>query len=93
MKYVKYPSQERSFTNHDIKLEQGDIFYIFSDGYIDQIGGEKDKRFMSKRFKSLLLENHARPMNEQKEMLDKTLSDWMRHNPQMDDILVIGVRV
>lgn len=84
---------DKSFTNHEIKLEIGDTFYIFSDGFIDQFGGSENKKYMSQNFKKLLLEIHARPMYEQKNMLDKTLSDWMGENEQMDDILVIGVRV
>ncbi|MCK4992635.1 MAG: SpoIIE family protein phosphatase, partial [Bacteroidales bacterium] len=80
-------------TNHDIQLEIGDTFYMFSDGFIDQKGGKENKKFMSKNFKKLLLEIHDRPMYDQKDILDRKLSDWMGSNSQMDDILVVGVRV
>ena len=88
-----YHGKDKAFTNHDIQLEMGDTFYIFSDGFIDQKGGEDNKKFMSKNFKKLLLEIHDQPMVDQKDILDKTLTDWMGENSQIDDVLVIGVRV
>jgi serine phosphatase RsbU (regulator of sigma subunit) len=88
-----YQGKDRSFTNHDITLEEGDTFYLFSDGFIDQKGGKDNKRYMSKAFKSLLLEIQELPMHDQKEVMDKALSNWMGTNPQTDDILVIGVRM
>jgi serine phosphatase RsbU (regulator of sigma subunit) len=88
-----YQGKDISFVNHDIQLDMGDTFYMFSDGFIDQKGGKENKKFMSKKFKNLLLEIHDQPMFDQKDILDKTLLDWMGINPQMDDILVLGVRV
>lgn len=85
--------KDKSFTNHDIQLEMGDTFYIFSDGFIDQIGGEDNKKYLSKNFKKLLLEIHTKPMYEQKVILDETLQNWMKGNSQVDDIIVIGVRM
>lgn len=86
-------AKDKSFTNHEIQLEIGDTFYIFSDGFIDQIGGKEEKKYLSRRFKELLLEIHEQPMYEQKEILDKTLKNWMEGYCQIDDILVVGVRV
>ncbi len=77
-----YQGKDRSFVNHDIQLEIGDTFYMFSDGFIDQKGGKEEKKFMSKNFKNLLLEIHDQSMHDQKEILDKTLSDWMGDNSQ-----------
>jgi serine phosphatase RsbU (regulator of sigma subunit) len=88
-----HSSLDKSFTNHEIKLETGDIFYIFSDGYIDQNGGKYNHRFTSEKFRNLLLDIHDHPMYEQKEILEQTLKDWMGERSQRDDILVIGVRV
>jgi len=88
-----YQGKDKTFTNHDIQLEMGDTIYIFSDGFIDQKGGKDNKKFMSKKFKNLLLEIHDQPMYDQKDILDKALSDWMGTNSKMDDILVVGVRV
>jgi serine phosphatase RsbU (regulator of sigma subunit) len=85
-------SSDKSFTNHEVQLEIGDAFYIFSDGFADQIGGINNHRFTSEKFKKLLLDIHDHPMYEQKEILEQTLSDWMGEHSQRDDILVIGVR-
>jgi serine phosphatase RsbU (regulator of sigma subunit) len=85
-------SIDKSFTNHEIQLEIGDAFYIFSDGFIDQNGGSNNNRFSCDKFKKLLLDIHDHPMYEQKEILEQTLKDWMGEHPQRDDILVIGVR-
>jgi serine phosphatase RsbU (regulator of sigma subunit) len=84
---------DKSFTNHEIQLEAGDIFYIFSDGFADQGGGADNYRFTSTKFKKLLLEIHDQPMPEQREMLEQTLKNWMGEYPQRDDILIIGARV
>lgn len=86
-------SSDTSFTNHEIKLEIGDTFYMSSDGLIDQVGGSKDTRFGNENFKKLLLEIHDQPLYEQKEILERKLKDWMGEHPQRDDILVIGARV
>jgi len=90
----------KPFTKQDIKLLKNDVFYIFSDGYHDQFGGEEGKKFMSNRMKKLLLDNHSIPMNEQRDLLDKTMNDWLAFKDlngnrfeQIDDILVIGVRM
>ncbi len=83
------------FSNHKFKLEEGNSLYVFSDGFIDQFGGVKNKKFMAKPFKRLLLSIQDKSMKEQKEILDNTIVDWMitGNKHQVDDILVIGVRV
>jgi serine phosphatase RsbU (regulator of sigma subunit) len=88
-----YQSKDKSFVNHDLQLGMGDAFYMFTDGYADQKGGKENKKFMSKNLKNLLLKIHDQPMHDQKEMLNQTLSGWMSDNSQVDDILVVGVRV
>jgi serine phosphatase RsbU (regulator of sigma subunit)/tetratricopeptide (TPR) repeat protein len=88
-----FPGKDKSFTNHIIQLEVGDTFYIFSDGFIDQKGGNDNKKFMIRNFRNLLLKIHEQPLFDQKHILDKTITDWMGTNDQMDDILVIGVRI
>jgi len=87
-----YPGRFKNFTNQDVQLEYGDMFYLFSDGFLDQKGGKYNKKFMSKKFKGLLIKIYQEPMREQKNILDRTITDWMGDNPQIDDILVIGVR-
>jgi len=88
-----YESKDISFVNHDIQLDRGDALYLFSDGFIDQKGGKEEKKFLSKNFKNLLLEVHDQAMHDQKEILENTLSDWMGDHAQIDDLLVVGVRV
>ncbi len=95
-----YIREKDTFTKHVVKLQKGDSFYIFSDGFVDQFGGPKGSKLMTKRFKELLLENYTKPMSEQKEILDRYLNDWQSFTNekgdtyrQIDDILVIGVRV
>ena len=84
---------EKEFTNHVIRLQEGDAIYIFSDGFYDQLGGELNKKFLSKNFKSLLLEINKESMDQQKDLLEKTLREWMKNMEQIDDILVMGIRV
>ena len=83
------------FTTHEIALQKGDSIYIFSDGYADQFGGERDKKFGSRRFKKLLLDIQDKSMEEQKNLLDNTLIAWMHeaNAEQLDDVCVIGIRV
>lgn len=86
--------REKEFTNHEIKVQKGDCIYMFSDGYKDQFGGESGQKFKSKRFNELLLEIHQKPMAEQSKILGKTIEDWMgKKYDQIDDILVLGVRI
>jgi len=82
-----------NFTNHKLQLEKGDQLYIFSDGYADQFGGPRGKKFMYKRFRELLISNSKKDLTIQKDLLKEALFDWMKNEEQVDDILVIGVRV
>ncbi len=81
-----------AFTDHRIKLEQGDMVYIFSDGYADQFGGPRGKKFLYKRFRDLLLEVSRFPIEQQRSMLDEAFKGWRGAHEQVDDILVIGMR-
>lgn len=84
---------ERSFTNHTHKLKEGEIVYMFSDGYADQFGGEKGKKFMMKRFlDNLSIIKNLTVMEQETKLLDALLN-WQGDNEQVDDILVIGVRL
>jgi len=82
-----------SFSNKNVELQEGDCLYIFSDGFVDQFGGPKDKKFMKKRFKQILIDNYKLPMEEQKELLDKAYEEWKGEGEQVDDVLVIGLKV
>ncbi|MFP4060294.1 MAG: response regulator [Bacteroidales bacterium] len=83
---------EVEFTNHELQIEPDDVVYMFSDGYRSQFGGERGKKFGSKRFKKLLESFYKLPLKEQKFILDKALMDWQGSDPQNDDILVTGFR-
>jgi phosphoserine phosphatase RsbU/P len=82
-----------NFAQNDIQMQKGDMFYIFSDGYADQFGGSEGKKFMKRKFKELLGEISSQPVNVQKELLEKAHNDWRGDGEQVDDILVIGIRV
>lgn len=86
-----------NFTLHQRALKEGDSIYMFSDGYADQFGGLKGKKFMSKRFKEMLLEVSNKTMLVQKSILEKSLHEWMNHSgikyEQVDDITVMGIKV
>ncbi len=82
-----------SFTMKEINYKKGDILYLYSDGYPDQFGGERNKKYLIRRFYDTLLEIHELPMKRQKEILEKKLYEWMRDYIQTDDITVMGVRL
>lgn len=81
------------FTTHAINLIKGDIIYIFTDGFADQFGGEKGKKYMIKNVKKLLLSIAHLPMPEQKQKLAEEFAVWKGSNEQVDDVCVIGVRI
>jgi serine phosphatase RsbU (regulator of sigma subunit)/HAMP domain-containing protein len=85
--------ETKKFTNHKLKVKKGDVIYIFSDGYADQFGGAKGKKFMQNQFRNLLFDIHIKPMPEQKRILDQTIEHWRGNEDQVDDILVMGMRV
>lgn len=79
--------------NHTVQLKKGDCFYIFSDGLADQFGGRDNKKFKTSRMQELLVAVHEKPMQEQQTIIRNTFIDWKGGNEQVDDILVMGVRV
>jgi serine phosphatase RsbU (regulator of sigma subunit) len=82
-----------SFTLQSIVLKQGDVLYLYTDGYADQFGGPKGKKFKYKSLNDLLLSNSTKNMNEQSELLIEEFNNWKGNLEQVDDVLVIGVRV
>jgi serine phosphatase RsbU (regulator of sigma subunit) len=84
---------KESFTNHLKFLKKGDMLYMFSDGYADQFGGEKGKKLMVKKLHQSLIEVNALPILEQRELLEKAFEDWRGNHSQVDDVLVIGIRM
>lgn len=85
--------EQKIFTRHEVKLEKGDQLYVFTDGYADQFGGPKQKKFKYKNIKKVLIENRHESMERQKQILDITLKDWKGDLEQIDDILIMGVKV
>jgi len=92
--------KQKKFRNNKIKIQKGDSIYIFSDGYVDQFGGKKGRKFMAKRFRPLLMQHQNLSMDNQKLHIDKVIEDWKNPNganntvyEQIDDILVMGVRI
>lgn len=88
---------ERNYTRHHIELRPGEsyTFYLSSDGFQDQFGGREGRKFLRSNFRKLLQDIHQEPMDKQSDILETTLSDWMRHGEQrqIDDVLVVGFRV
>lgn len=80
------------FNNHEIALQPQDTIYLFSDGITDQFGGPREKRFMKKNFKKLLMSIQDHSMIEQEQLIQDTFLAWKKNNDQIDDILVLGIR-
>ena len=90
---IGYVADRRPFESSTIKVEKGDLVYLFSDGYADQFGGPAGKKFKSRPFKNLLQEIAGQPVDQQRQRLHQVLKDWKGDLEQVDDICVIGVRI
>jgi len=84
--------ENQFYVNNEIKIESGDIVYLFSDGYLDQFGGKNNKKIGSKRFKELLLEYKDLEMSVQKEKIENYFLEWKGEFEQIDDVTVMGIR-
>ncbi len=80
------------YTTHTIKLEKDDVLYIFTDGFVDQFGGQYGKKYKANNFKNLLLDIYSKPMAEQRNLINESFEHWRGHLEQVDDICIIGVR-
>jgi len=88
----EYPSP-KPFLTHEITLEKDDRLYLFSDGFQDQFGGVKGKKYKAKNLKSLLISMSQKPMNEQQGMLDIVFEEWRADLEQIDDVCVLGLKI
>ena len=88
-----YMGIDRPFINKEMILEPGDTIYLFTDGYADQFGGDQGKKFTKKRFKETLVKMGNEPLYSQKNSLEETLLTWAGDEQQVDDVLVIGIRI
>lgn len=89
----KHDKQNIAFSKNEIELQKGDLIYVFTDGFADQFGGEKGKKFKYASLKELLLSIAEKSMEEQQKILSKTFENWRGSLEQVDDVCVIGVRV
>lgn len=89
---IGYFPVKKDFTGHTLKIKKGDIIYLFTDGYSDQFGGKYDKKFTAGRFNKLLLKHADKPMIDQREYLESAFESWKKGTPQIDDVLVMGIR-
>jgi serine phosphatase RsbU (regulator of sigma subunit) len=88
-----FKGQGLPFTNHSIELKKGDCVYLFTDGYADQFGGPKGKKFKYKTLSDLLLSIHQKTCADQKQILERTFADWRGDLDQVDDVLLIGIKI
>jgi serine phosphatase RsbU (regulator of sigma subunit) len=85
--------REQPFTSHDITYQEGDMIYLFSDGYVDQFSEKKKEKFMRRNFKKLLIEINRESVSRQEEVLIERFEEWKGNLPQVDDILIFGIRL
>jgi len=90
---IGYYSKKINFKTEKAQLQKGDTIYMFSDGYADQLGGDQHKKFLSKRFKNLLVEIDNKPLGERREILHQKHIQWRGKYSQVDDIIVMGVKL
>jgi PAS domain S-box-containing protein len=88
-----YGEVEKKFQTQRVELRENDTFYFFTDGYCDQFGGEQKKKFNKKRFKELLLSVQSMEMEEQESFLQYALLNWKQEEEQVDDILIMGIKI
>lgn len=81
------------FTRHILPFAQGDMIYTFTDGYVDQIGGDRGLKYLTKNFVKFLLQNHREPMQVQLNAIVQNMEEWRGKYKQIDDVLVLGVRL
>jgi serine phosphatase RsbU (regulator of sigma subunit) len=97
---IGYYAIMTDYANHEIEIQKGDTLYLFSDGFVDQFGGPDGRKFMVPRFKQMLLENQKLNMASQKDVFIKILEEWInnpsgrnQHHGQIDDIILLGIRI
>ena len=89
----KSPKEHEPFTLKTVDLKKGDIVYTLTDGLPDQFGGPKGKKYKYKQLEELILSNCHLPMDEQKEILNKSFESWKGNLEQVDDVLLIAIRI
>lgn len=87
------PKENIPFSSQSIQLIENDVIFMFTDGYADQFGGPKGKKFKYKQLSELLIKNVSKPLNEQAELLTENFTNWMRTLEQVDDVCIIGLKI
>jgi phosphoserine phosphatase RsbU/P len=90
---LSYQDNTTDFSRQEITIRKNDLVYLFTDGFVDQFGGQEDKKFRRAQFKQVLLKNHKNPLEVQKVMLLETYLKWKGKQEQIDDITVVGMRL
>lgn len=88
-----YINEGRPFANHEIELQKGDTIYLFSDGYIDQFGGDPSSKLKMKNFRQVLLDINHESMDQQRDLLKMHFNNWKHNHEQIDDVTVVGFRI
>lgn len=88
-----FDPDKHEYETHTVKIQKGDVIYLFTDGYADQFGGVRGKKFLYKHFRDTLMEVHQKSMSVQHDFLKNQIEDWQGPYEQVDDILVIGIRI
>lgn len=88
-----YLDEDKPFSSTTIQLQKGDIIFLSTDGYADQFGGPKGKKYKYKPLIDSLIKNSSLSMDEQKQALEKAFNDWKHHHEQVDDVSLVGIRV
>jgi serine phosphatase RsbU (regulator of sigma subunit) len=90
---ISYYQRMDKFTTREIQLQRGDLLYLFSDGYADQFGGEQRKKFKYKAFQQLLVDHSGESMEQQHRSLVETIVAWQGDYEQIDDMVVVGIKI
>jgi serine phosphatase RsbU (regulator of sigma subunit) len=90
---IGYSDTLQPFTNHRFQIDKGDQLIMFTDGFADQFGGAKRKKFKRSQLKELILANVSAPLDAQKQILEKVFEEWKGDLEQIDDVCIIGVRL
>jgi CheY-like chemotaxis protein len=90
---LSYHDKMSSFSSQEIKVRPDDLIFLFTDGFVDQFGGQNEKKFLRSRFKEVLLKHYKKPLEVQKQLMLDTYNSWKGNGEQVDDITVVGLRL
>ena len=91
--YIGNNDENQQYTNHIVKTEKNDMLYMFSDGYADQFGGDKGKKYKYKQMQQIIVKNNNASLPIQKELLEEEFEQWRGNIEQVDDVMIIGLKI